>query len=149
MKNFYDPAVKRHFLQRIDQLHPNSAAQWGKMDVAQMMAHCSAALETAVGDRMVKPNLFERLFGRFFRGMLTSEKPFDKNLPTTPDFKMVDARQFDAEKIRLTQLVSRFSDGGEAGATVRQHPFFGTMNPQNWSNLMYKHLDHHLQQFGV
>jgi len=46
-------------------------------------------------------------------------------------------------------LVDRFASAGKAGCTTHPHTFFGRMTADEWGILMYKHIDHHLQQFGV
>jgi transposase InsO family protein len=58
-------------------------------------------------------------------------------------------RDFVAERQRLRGLIDRFAAGGPAGCTKHPHSFFGPMTPEEWAALNYKHLDHHLRQFGV
>ena len=41
MKNLFEPATVEEVKQRMAQLRPDSERQWGKMNVAQMVAHCS------------------------------------------------------------------------------------------------------------
>ena len=62
---------------------------------------------------------------------------------------MADPREFAREKERLKQSVQEFHRGGEAKCTTLPHPFFGEITPAEWAMGMYKHLDHHLRQFGV
>ncbi len=35
------------------------------------------------------------------------------------------------------------------GLSKDPHPFFGNLNSEEWDTLNWKHLDHHLRQFGV
>ena len=70
-------------------------------------------------------------------------------MPTDNSFLVVDQRNFEKEKARLIELVTQFSTGGEAKCTTHPHPFFGKVTPHEWGAGMYKHLDHHLRQFGV
>jgi transposase InsO family protein len=60
-----------------------------------------------------------------------------------------DSRDFSLEQRRLKDCVREFHQGGEAKCTRHPHPFFGNLTPQEWSRGMYKHLDHHLRQFGA
>lgn len=149
MKNIFEPQTAAQTIHRINSLKPDNQRQWGKMNVSQMMAHCSAVLEHALGDKVSKPSFFARLLGPLFKGMMASTKPFSKNAPTGPDFVIVDERDFDAERQKLLRLLERFVVGGEMAVEGKRHPFFGKLSSAQWSNGIYKHLDHHLRQFGV
>jgi hypothetical protein len=149
MKTLYDPTTLRLTRERIERLRPDSPRLWGKMDVAQMLAHCSAALELATGDRK-PPRLFiGRLLGWLLRPGLTNDKPFKRNGPTDPTFVVADARDFAVEKARLLDLIQRFTNKGPEGAPTNPHSFFGHLTPTQWGASVAKHLDHHLTQFGV
>jgi hypothetical protein len=149
MKNLFQQEAVDEILLRIDRLQPASPRQWGKMEVAQMMAHCSAALDMASG-RLNEPRvLIGRLIGPLFKSIYTNEKPFSRNSPTAPKLVFSDQRDFAREHEQLKAKVREFHSGGEAGCTKYPHPFFGAFTPQQWSRGMYKHLDHHLRQFGV
>jgi hypothetical protein len=72
-----------------------------------------------------------------------------RNSPTVPDLVIAEERDLDTERDRLTSLIDRFVAAGPAGCTTHPHSFFGRMTPREWAILMYKHLDHHLRQFGA
>ena len=149
MKNLFQPDAVSEVISRIDRLQPATQHQWGKMDVAQMMAHCSATLDVASG-RVVLPRMFiGRILGPFVRSQFTNEKPFSKNGPTDKSFVIADKRDFAREQEQLKTRVRQFHEGGEAQCTKHPHSFFGSLTPQEWATGMYKHLDHHLRQFGV
>jgi hypothetical protein len=149
MKNLFQREAVDEVIARIDSLQPSAQRQWGKMDVAQMMAHCSAALDMASG-RLNPPRIFiGRLIGPFFKPIYTNEKPLSRNSPTDPKLVVSDQRAFVHEQEQLKRCVRRFHEGGEAQCTRHPHPFFGTLSAQDWSRGMYKHLDHHLRQFGA
>ncbi|MBV8206429.1 MAG: DUF1569 domain-containing protein [Acidobacteria bacterium] len=149
MHNLFEPAAAGEILERIERLQPASARQWGRMTPAQMMCHCSAALEVASGRRQAKRTLIGRLIGPRMRHLLTSEKPFPKDSPTAKEFKVMDECDFAREKQRLADCIRHFHAAGENGCTRAPHPFFGPITPLEWSTGMYKHMDHHLRQFGV
>lgn len=149
MNNLYQSASVEEVIARIDQLQPASQRQWGKMDVAQMLAHCSAALEMASGKFVAKRSLLGRIVGPRVRHILVEDKPFSHNSPSSKELKVVDQREFAREKDRLVRCIQEFHQGGESRCTTNPHPFFGPITPLEWSTGMYKHIDHHLKQFGV
>ena len=149
MNNLYQPVAVEEVILRIDQLQPLSQRLWGKMDVAQMLAHCSAALEMASGKFVAKRVLLGRIIGPRVRHVLVEDKPFSHNSPSAKELKVADQREFAGEKERLVRCVREFHEGGESGCTTHPHPFFGPITPLEWSTGMCKHLDHHLKQFGV
>jgi hypothetical protein len=149
VKNLFQQEAVDEVIGRVDRLQPGTQRQWGKMDVAQMMAHCSAALDMASG-RLKLPRLFiGRLIGSLAKPMYTNEKPFSRNGPTDKKLVVSDQREFLREQEQLKQKVRQFHEGGEARCSTHPHPFFGALTPQEWSRGMYKHLDHHLRQFGA
>lgn len=148
MRNLFEPEAAREVMSRIEQLKPTSQRQWGKMDVAQMMAHCSATLDMASGRFVAKRSLIGRIVGPRVRHVLTNDQPFRRSTPTAKELK-VGVCDFTQEYERLKQRVQQFHQGGESQCTKHPHPFFGKLTPLEWSTGMYKHLDHHLKQFGV
>ena len=149
MKNLFQSDAVDNVISRIEQLQPTTQRQWGKMDVAQMMAHCSATLDVASG-RVVLPRiLIGRILGPFVRPAFTNDKPFSKNGPTDKTFVIADKRDFARERDELKRRVRQFHEAGEAHCTIHPHSFFGPLTPQEWATGMYKHIDHHLRQFGV
>ncbi len=150
MTSLYEPATAATVKQRIAQLRPDSQRQWGKMAPAQALAHCSEAMLWAVGE--VRP---PRMFiGRVLGGLLKSrvlaeQEPMRKNSPTAKSLVIAGDRDLPTEQQRLCGLIERFASTGPAGCTTHPHSFFGPLKPEEWAALMYKHLDHHLRQFGV
>lgn len=149
MKNLFQPETVDEVISRLDNLQPASSRQWGKMDVAQMLAHCSAALDLATG-ALNPPRIFiGRLLGPLVKPIFTNDKPFSKNNPTDKTLVVADQRDFLREREQLKAKIQQFHGGGEARCTRHPHPFFGDLTPAAWARGMYKHLDHHLRQFGA
>jgi hypothetical protein len=150
MKNLFEAVTAKEVKERIARLGPNNERQWGKMSAAQAMAHCSVAMEWAVGDK-VEPRMFlGRVLGPLAKSqVLKDEKPMGRNAPTAKSLVVKDGRDLGKECARLSALVERFAAGGQQGCTKNPHTFFGKMTPEEWAQLMYKHLDHHLRQFGA
>lgn len=149
MKNLYEAASVAEIKARVGRLGPGSQRHWGKMDAAQALAHCSIGLETATGDKKVPRMFIGRILGPMVKSKALSEEPFGKDSPTAKVLIVADQRDLSAEQARLCELVDRFAGAGPAGCTTHPHTFFGALTPEEWSRLMYKHLDHHLRQFGA
>ena len=148
MKSLFDSANNKEMIDRIQKLNINTKPEWGKMTVAQMVTHAQAPLKVALEELQLKRGLIGVLFGGIAKKKLTSPEPFGKNLPTDKNFKITGQPDFEKEKNKLIDYVQRFAKTGPAGITKNPHPFFGKLTSEEWDTLMYKHLDHHLRQFG-
>ena len=150
MRNLYEPSDAREVKERLARLQPDSARQWGTMSVAQAVAHCAMSVEWAVGDRIPPRMALASILGRIIKPkVLGDDAPLRRNSPTAKDLVIQDERNLGRERDRLCGLIDRFVAAGPAGCTTNPHSFFGRMKPDEWAILMYKHLDHHLRQFGV
>jgi hypothetical protein len=146
VKNLFDVLVKQDIINRINKLTPQSKAVWGKMNVAQMLAHCQMPLGVATGKHQLKRNFFLSLIGPLFKKQLFNDKPFKRNLPTDKSFIITVPNEFEKEKQGLIAMINSFS---AVTISNEPHPFFGKLSNEEWSRGTWKHLDHHLQQFGV
>jgi hypothetical protein len=150
MKNLFEPARVAEVTERLERLRPDSPRLWGKMTPAQAMAHCAVPLEWALGDTRASRMLVGRLIGGLAKRMaVRNDDPFGRNAPTAPSLVITDERDLAAERTRLRRLIERFAAAGPAGSAMHTHSFFGPLTPDQWAVLMYKHLDHHLRQFGA
>lgn len=150
MKNLFDPTVANEVKARLDTLQPNSPRHWGTMTPAQALAHCSASIEMALGDFYPPRKFIGRVLGPIIKPLaLRDEQPMRKNSPTIDQIVVRDDRDLEAERTRLLNLIDRFITTGPSTCTTRPHAFFGPLTPDEWSILMYKHLDHHLRQFAA
>lgn len=147
-ESLFDPASRRTMEARIRGVRADSARAWGRMEPAAMLAHCSVGLAVALGDRRLKRAFLGLLFGRIAKRTALGTKPLPRNLPTGPEFKVAHPRPLDVERAALLELVARFGAGPRALADG-PHPFFGAMTPAEWDRLQWRHLDHHLRQFGA
>ncbi|MGZ6988948.1 MAG: DUF1569 domain-containing protein, partial [Thermoanaerobaculia bacterium] len=103
MNTLFTPSDRQQILGRLGKLEPGATRQWGKMDAAQMCAHCVAALEVGAGDVAKEHSFIGKVLGRFVKGSLLGDKPFSKNSPTDPSFVVTDPRDFAKEKTRLIE----------------------------------------------
>ncbi len=150
MKNIFDKEVSDEVIARIKKLTPQTLAQWGKMTVGQMLAHCCVTYEMVFEDSHPKATGFKKLMLKLFvKGVVTNEKPYAKNSRTAPQFIITDPREFDKEKSRLIAYLNRVQALGEKHFEEKESNSFGKLTAVEWNNSFYKHLDHHLTQFGV
>jgi hypothetical protein len=149
MKSLFTEQAHAEILKRLDNLSPESKAQWGKMDVAQMLAHSKEPLKVPLEKiTLAKPNAIMRFLFSFFKTSLYNDKPWKQGLPTSKEFKIVDERDFEKEKTELKSLIDEFYSERNKTAWP-PHPFCGHFTSDQWGKMNYKHLDHHFRQFGV
>ncbi|NOT75998.1 MAG: DUF1569 domain-containing protein [Cyclobacteriaceae bacterium] len=135
---------------RINRLSLNTKPQWGKMNCPQMLAHCNVAYEMIYDQKHKKPNFLMALFIKaFVKDIVVSNKPYKHNSPTAPAFVIKGERDFDSEKKRLVDYIDKTEKLGSSSFENKESLSFGRLNLNEWNNMLYKHLDHHLTQFGV
>jgi Protein of unknown function (DUF1569) len=120
------------------------------MNVAQMLAHCNVTYEMAYENKHPKPNFFMGfVLKTFVKKIVTSETPYKHDSQTAPAFLIKDIRNFDIEKTRLINFIAKTEQLGEESFDNKTSLSFGKLSKNEWNNMLYKHLDHHLTQFGV
>jgi hypothetical protein len=150
MENIFDQQVVEQVVQRIQQLQPQTPAQWGKMNVAQMLAHCNVSYELVYDNIHPRSGPFKKfLLKLFVKKATVSEKTYKPNMPTGPMFIIKGEKNFEQEKNRLIAYIRRTYEKGAAYFDGKESHSFGKLSLQEWNNMFYKHLDHHLKQFGV
>jgi hypothetical protein len=149
MDSLFDPTSRDRFLARVESLRRESGREWGTMDAAQMLCHCALGLEAATGDATLSRPLMARLLGRFFKAWILGPKPFSKNSPTHPMLVIKSPKEFDVERARLAAAIRKFCAAGPDSAAHYTHAFVGKLTGEEWGRMQFKHLDHHLRQFGA
>lgn len=147
MKSLLEQTVYQEIKSRMAKLTEKSERQWGKMSVGQMAWHCQYPLELAIKNKE-NNSKGNWLIKTFFKKSLYNDKPWRKNLPTAPQLKAKEPKDFTAEFNELSKLVDEFKNLQDRD-TWYPHPTFGAFTKEQWGQMQYKHLDHHLTQFGV
>ena len=146
--SLYTPEIYEQIWVRIDGLTADATREWGTMTPAQMLAHCAEVQEVANGSRELSGTpLPLRLLGPLIRRAVVSERPYPKNTRTHPQYRQSEARDFDAEKQRLLSALEEFRRS--ENEPPARHPLFGMLDHDERGRSGYKHLDHHLRQFGL
>ncbi len=149
MKTVFDAEIHEELIERLGKLSPDTERQWGKMSAGQMMEHSARALEMATGQKPMSQAFVGKAIGWIFKGSFLGEKPFPQNSPTGPTLIIKDEPDFEMTRTRLADLINDFHSLGESGTGGNIHGFFGRLSGKQWGETQYKHLDHHLRQFGV
>lgn len=150
MRNLFQKDEVQATIARINKLTPETTPQWGKMNVGQMLAHCNVAYEMALTDKYPIVRGVKRFFLKLFvKSVVVGPKPYKKNNPTTPEFKMTGEKDFEKEKNQLIANVEKVQALGISHFEGKESTSFGPLTSNEWNVLFSKHLDHHLTQFGV
>lgn len=150
LPNIFSKEVSENIIRRINNLTPATQPKWGKMNVAQMLAHCNVTYELIYENIHPKPKgLMKFILKALIKNKVVTETPYKQNNRTAPQFLIKETKDFDKEKQRLINYIITTQQSGEASFDNRESHSFGRLNSTEWNNMLYKHLDHHLTQFGV
>lgn len=150
MKSLFHSEAHEEILSRVNELSESSERQWGKMEVGQMLHHCQYPLKIALGryNPNNKPSLLLKLMAKFLKKSLYNDKPWRQGLPTAKGLKVEEDKNVADEKMVLVGLINDFYQEKNK-KEWDPHPAFGSFTAEQWGQMQYKHLDHHLRQFGV
>ena len=150
MKTIFNIAVRGELIGRINSLNESNTAQWGKMNVYQMIKHCSMFDEWILGKNppVYKQAFIGRVFGKIaLKGLLKDEAPMKRNMVTIAGFKIKEtAGDIKGQKDKWGALIREYEYFSNPGFV---HTFFGKMTNEEIGLLVYKHTDHHLRQFNA
>lgn len=151
LPNIFTQSVSDELIGRINHLTSTNTPNWGKMSASQMLAHCNVSYEMAFEDKHPKPNFFMGFILKNFikKALVDDITPYKKNSPTAPAFIIKEEKSFEIEKKRLIDYLKKSVELGEKYFNGKESLSFGKMSATEWNNLFYKHIDHHLTQFGV
>jgi len=151
MNSLLEPEVLQVVQDRLGALRPDSDARWGRMSVHQAVCHLADAFRMVLGERPtdLRGNLLSRTVIRFVA--LTLPVTWPKSVATAPEADQerggTPPSEFRADMAELEVLLGRFV--AAAGRDMSTHPLFGHLTPGEWGRWGYRHMDHHLRQFGV
>ncbi len=151
MENIFDATTVQQYIGRINQLRPDSQRKWGKMSVDQMLAHCNVSYVMIYEpEKLKKPcGLAKWILKTFVKKKVVNDIPYKENIPTAPQFIVQGDKDFDLEKKRLIGFLQKTQDLGTTAFDGKESFSFGKLTAQEWNNMLAKHLNHHLKQFGV
>jgi Protein of unknown function (DUF1569) len=148
--NIFKEEVANEVIRRINLLSSSMVPKWGKMTAAQMLAHCCVTYEMIYDNIHPKPKGFMKfILKALVKNKVVSETPYKQNLRTAPQFLMKETKNFGTEKERLINYIKRTQQVGINSLVNTESHSFGKLTADEWNNMLYKHLNHHLSQFGV
>jgi hypothetical protein len=151
VQTIFDSIVQSSLERRVRALRPDSPRRWGRMSPHEAICHMSDAFRMALGDKAVTPRL--AAFGpvvKFIALRLPMRWP--QGISTVPEVEQgcggTTPIEFEQDRVQLVSLMMRFGAAPESLRSV-PHPIFGAMSLEQWGSWGYRHMDHHLRQFGV
>ena len=150
LQSVFDAKTTEETFKRLEKLNYMSKPQWGKMNVAQMLAHLNVTYDLAYDKIQSPTNFFTRILLKLLvKPLVTNDKPYKKNSHTAPVFIITNERDFEKEKSIFIDNVKETEAKGVAYFEGKENSSFGVLTSKEWSNLFYKHINHHFTQFGV
>jgi len=150
MKSLFETEVLEEINKRINTLSETTENEWGKMNVGQMTKHCQVPFEVINGN--IKPSFkvgfFQKLLFSLMKPMMYNDRLWKKNVRTGKEFIIDYEVDFNQEKTKLLSMLNQFHERKNQ-EHWDPHPVFGNFKKEQWGKMQYKHLDHHLRQFGV
>ena len=148
-----NPSDRASVLARLQRLHSEAPRQWGRMTAPQMVCHLTDAFRGVMGERPssspapVIPRWRQQLI-KFVALYLPFSWPHGMKTRPNADQELggTPPRDFAADVAELLQMCERFAAGR---GTYVPHYLFGPLSNEEWGRWGYRHMDHHLRQFGV
>lgn len=154
MLNEKELFIKETFPALIQSVTQEPVAKWGKMNFQQMLEHVADFFRVSTGKQQylfVSPP--EHMPG--LREFLMSEKQFRENTkapisiigeePVSVKLQSVE----EAVEAVATEVNDFFQLYNNQPGCTATHPVFGELDYEGWVRLHYKHVTHHLRQFGL
>ncbi len=150
MENLFNLKDCEKIIQRLNSITPLSDRSWGKMDVNQMVVHLKDQLDIALGIKLAKaqgPLILRTMLGRFFVLYVFTWRKGKELTPKEMDASLngIIITDFESDKDLLLIRINEFT----MAASFSPHPFFGKISNKDWGRLAWKHINHHLLQFGA
>jgi hypothetical protein len=145
MKTMFDKLTRDEVTARINMLTEKSGPIWGKMNVYQMLKHCTLWEEMALGKKKFKRIFLGRIFGKLAKKDLMRDVPMRHNAGTLPELRISGTGDVYLEKKKWIGLIEEYNAFSNPDFI---HPFAGRMTEEEIGRMAYKHADHHLRQFN-
>lgn len=147
MKSIFDKATRDELIHRINSLNESSNSVWGKMNLFQMLKHCTLWDEWIQGKTTYNRVLSGRILGKIMlKNALKNDAPLQRNTPTIPS--LITKEKNGDIATQKAEWISRIEKYANYSNPTFVHVFFGKMTTEQIGYFVYKHIDHHLRQFN-
>jgi len=148
-RSIRDPAGRGSILDRLARLTPSNPRLWGKMDTSQLLPHMATGLRAALGEQTLGGSPAGPIRAAIFKYVAIYIIPWPKGkIEAPPGAFSTPSTGWDQDRKILVELIERFAVAPPEKLATK-HPVFGRMTQRDWDVLQYRHLDHHLRQYGV
>ena len=149
MTTIANPQVVQSLVDRLGRVNLDTPRQWGTMTPHEMLCHLSDSFLVALGERQASSaeTWMNRTIIKWVA--LHTAMPWPKGVPTRPEVNPhklgTKPEVFQKDRSRAVELLTRFVSATKFG----RHPGFGSLTYDEWRIWAFRHVDHHLRQFGV
>ena len=147
MKSIWQGESQRELTDRVGRLAWDRRAEWGTFTAPKMVCHLADSLRMAMGDLKVAS---KKLPIRYppLKQLIIYVAPFPKGAPTAPELLVRQPREWTHDVADVQSLLARAATASSTDAWP-EHPAFGRLSRRAWGVLIFRHMDHHLKQFGA
>jgi hypothetical protein len=149
-ENIADPAQCAELIARLERLTPETPRRWGKMTAHQVVCHLSDSFRAVMGTGLSSvATPWSRTVIKWMA--LNAPLKWPHGVPTRPEVDQFIGGtrpvEFARDRQELTSLMADFA--ARTGGNLHPHPMFGAMTTREWHRWGWRHMDHHLRQFGA
>lgn len=148
MKSLQNERDRIEVIRRLERLTLDAQPRWGRLTAAKMICHLADALRMAHGDLATRPPRSSAFTRFLLKPLFIFVLPMPRNLPTARELLSTAPSTFERDRQACADLIRRFSSTPSSGKGP-SHQFFGVLTWPEWGALQWRHLDHHLRQFGA
>ena len=147
MKSIWQKEPRRELNDRVGRLAWDRGAEWGRFTAPKMVCHLADSLKMAMGDLKVSPKHLPIRYPPL-KQLIIYVAPFPKSAPTAPELLAREPKAWVNDVEEVQSLLAR-AGSSRTTDSWPEHPAFGKLSKRAWGVLIYRHMDHHLKQFGA
>jgi len=148
MRSLFEAGARDAITDRLRTLTPESPRQWGRLRGDEMLCHLADQLRMALGGIPTAAPAGPLRY-RPIRYLMIHVLPWPKGRAKGPAEAFTTApADWENDREQVIELVREFGGRSPSGDWP-SNPIFGSLSGHDWGVLSYRHLDHHLRQFGA